>query len=240
MTANDLKQRMLRILGYTTTGTAPDAAVDDVTQAVNQAYQILWFNVPINQRTHYTRRIDQISLTAGTNSYQLAEDVQSVLPPVRLTQDDRTVLPASHKSEVINYGFVTGRTVSDTSNNRPETYYTERVAQNQDDGTRIRLLLAPTPATAETLDVEVEISAPEFSAADFCSETPPSLRIPHDYAESLLFPVAAYLLAGRSTYFNQQEKLQTLQADYQRALASVGASDPLPTATKLSQTTGDN
>lgn len=240
MTAKDLKLRLLRLLGYDDPGTATVAAQDDVTQAVNQAYQLLWNDVPVSSRTHYTRRIDQVALTAGEKSYLLASDVQNVLPPVRLVQGDRALMPAEHKSEVLSYGLLQGSTLPDTTNTRPEVYFLERIAQSQDDGTRSRLLVAPTPSTAETMEVEVETQAPSFTTADFCSGTPPALQIPHAYAESLLFPVAAGLLAGRSTHFYRNDLMPTIQADYQRALQSVGLSDPLPTAAENAQKPGDS
>ena len=239
MTLNQLSKRLLRVINHTTTGSAPENAWDDVVQAINWAYQFLWTRIPVEKRTHYTRRFDEVELIAGTNTYTLSSDVQGVLNPAYLASGNQQVSAATHKSTVLNFGLAIGNKATDVTNGRPEVYYVNSSGQSQDDGTKIELIVAPTPAAAETLKIEVEVEAPEVVRADLCSETPPALRIPNDYAESLLYPVAAHHIATHSTHFNRPERLAGIDQDYQAALALAGVTDPSQTAVKNSHHPGD-
>lgn len=244
MTAADLKHRLLRVIWQNSPGGAPAQAQDDVTHAVNQAYQFLWTMPPKEFRTHYTRRIDTVALVIGTSSYELGDDVQSVLPGVRLVSDHRLVRAATSKSEVQNYGFLRGSTTGSVDNARPEIYYCETLAENNDDATTVTLMLAPTPAAVENMAVEVEALAPVFTTEDFCDETPPKLRMPHNYAETLLYPIAAWFLASQSTYFaggqpQSAGRMAAIQAGYEQALQAVGMTVPDSTSVKEAHHTGD-
>lgn len=238
MTAAELKHRLLRVVSVEIPGNAPSYVEDAVTNAVNHAYQVLWTDVPRERRAAYTRRIDEVSLVAGTDTYQLGSDVQAVLNPVRLKTDQRTVRAAETKYEVTNYGFISGSLTADSSNTRPEIYFTESIYQNADDAQRIRVIVAPTPATDETLEIEVEVQAPEFSTADFCAGSPPALRIPNDYVESILLPIAAYHLATQSNWFSNPDKLPAIEQEYGRALVRAGINPPptIAVATGRSET----
>tara|TARA_R110000772_G_scaffold143235_1_gene252758 strand:- start:27819 stop:28541 length:723 start_codon:yes stop_codon:yes gene_type:complete len=239
MTATELKDRLLRIISYDRPASAPTSAKDDVTLAVNHAFQVLWTDVPREYRTHYTKRVDTVPLVAGTNSYELASDVQGVMPPISFLTDRSPLHAATYLSEVVQYGFIRGTTSTSTNNARPSIYYLERLGQVASDGTRINLLVAPTPVVAESLLVNVEITAPRFVVADFCSDSPPPLQMPHEYAESLLLPIASYLLAARSQRTSLTANIEALQADYSAALRRAGATDPTATATVSDRTNDD-
>ena len=224
MTAKDLKHRLLRIIRQDHPGTEPSYLGDDVTQAVNWAYQVLWSQVPEDRRSHYTRRLDTISLVAGTREYALAEDVQDVIGPVYRITDESPLMPLRHKTDVLTYAARVKETR--TLDNGPvEAFYIERLNQLADDATRIKLWVAPIPVAAVNLRAEVETQAPRFERDDFCSATPPKLQIPHAYVESLLLPVAArYMML--SNRFNNAALGEQLEKEATRALAAVGVTDP--------------
>lgn len=224
MTAKELKHRLLRLIRQDYPGTEPAYLGDDVTQAVNWAYQVLWSQVPEEKRSHYTRRIDTISLAAGSREYSLAADVQDVIGPLYRVTDESPLMPLRHKSDLFGYGArVKGE--ASLSNGPVEAFYVERLHQTEDNATRIKLWVAPTPTAAVNVRVEVEIQAPRFTREDFCSVSPPKLQMPHAYVESLLLPVAGrYMML--SSHFNNPALGEQLEKEAQRALAAVGVTDP--------------
>ena len=235
MTAANLKHRLLRLLHIENPGSSPDYIAQDVTEAVNAAYQVLWTTVPRNERSHYTRTISSITLVPGTWQYDLAT-TQGVFTPVYLDLGYKILAPANSKNEVLNYYRNQG--LSESVTGRPDIYYCERIAQNADSATKTTLLLAPTPAAAESLHVEVEKIAPRFTTAEFCADSPPSLQIPHDYAESILLPVALHF-AARSHWFNRPELLPVLKQDAEAALIRAGATDTNVLSAEKGETPSD-
>jgi len=97
------------------------------------------------------------------------------------------------------------------------------------ESTNISLLLSPAPDDDDypTLLVDVLSEAPKYTFAQVCDPTviPP---VPHRYHESILLPLVRYNMAG-TRYFRAPEGsqlLQSIQADYSRALGLLGMSNP--------------
>ena len=226
MTTAELKSRLLRVVGVDRAGQAPDYLVDAVVNAVNHAFQVLWLDVPRDRRVPYTRRLETLTFAAGDNAVQLASDVQSVLSPVRVLPLKTALMGAAHKSEVESYGLLRGNTTGETTNAVPQVYYVESIHQAASNSMRVSLIVAPTPAAEVEILIEVEVTAPSFVAADFCCTPAPAVPIPNDYAESLLLPIAAYHFATQSNWFKDADRLPVIQAEYDRAKARAGISDP--------------
>ena len=224
MTAKELFQRLLRAVDMEFPGVTPSYIQDDIAIAVNQAYQVLYLDVPREYRCHYTRDFTTVNLLAGQGSYSLA-GTQGLLSPVYYASDSKVLAGTANKYEILNYHNLIGNACATQIDARPQVYYLERSASVLDDSTTLTLYVAPTPIAAEVLNLEVERMAPSFTAADFCATTPPPLRMPHDYIESLLLPVATYMVA-RSAWFDNEEKIEMYREDYQRTLIRAGASDP--------------
>lgn len=226
MTATELKQRLLRVIGIDSPGAAPAHVVDEVVHAINHAYQVMWQDVPRVLRSAYTRRIDSVTLDNGQRDKELAEDVQAVLPPVQLLPTYSPLIPASHRSEINSFGFLRGRLEPDPVPGSPQIYWIESKFQAAADSMRVTLIVAPTPTKETELRVEVEIAAPTVSSADLCGSTPTPLKVPNDYAESILYPLAAYHLAAASQRFKNPERFPAIEAEYERAKSRLGITDP--------------
>lgn len=239
MTASELKHRLLRVVGVSIPASAPAYIVDDVVQAVNHAYQVLWQDVPRERRAAYTRRIEQTTIPLGQNSVTLDKAIQSVLPPVRVLPLSTPLMVANHKTEVENHGLIIGNATGETTNSVPVVYYLDRLHQEKSDAILLRVIVAPTPSVETEITFEAEVYAPSFSAEQFCSATPPPLRIPHDYAESVLYPIAAFHLATQSQWFTKPESLPGIEAEYERAKLRAGISDPATTAATSSTKPAD-
>lgn len=225
MTPAQLKHRLLRLLHVEQPGSAPAYVQDDVTQAINTAYQILWTAVPQDRRSHYTRRADTVTLASGDTSALMAEDVAGILGPIRRQADKKQLLPLTHESEYLNWTHLAG-SGSGSADGKPRAYWIQRTFQAADDATQIRIFVAPTPTASTTLEIPVEMQAPRFETADFCADPQPTLRIPHAYIESLLLPVALYY-ASASAWFTKTDMLPRIESDAQRALAQIGVTDPI-------------
>lgn len=226
MTPADLKHRLLRLLRVESPGTAPSYIQDDVTIAVNAAYQTLWLDVPETRRSHYTRRIDTVALTAGTHEYVLDDDVANVLGPIYRVTDSEPLMPLASKHDFLNYGPI-AKGLAQAPNGPPEAYYLDRRSTTADAGTETRLFIAPTPAADVSIEMEVEIRCPRFATADFCADVPPKLQIPQEYVESTLLPVATWYAAGSHWFTDRDGALtQRLQSEATRALARMGVTDP--------------
>lgn len=239
MTASELKHRLLRVIGINTPASAQASAVDSVVHAINHAYQVLWQDVPKENRLAYTRRTDNLTLTPGMSSIELSGDVQSVVPPIRRLPALIPLRPVSHRSEVENYGLLSGRKVTDVPAGAPQVYFLESRHQAAADSLRLTILVAPTPVVNTDLRIEVELEAPNIVASDLCCDTPAPLRIPNAYAESLLYPIAAYHLATQSAWFKRQEAFPAIEAEYERAKARLGIVDPSAVAAKSHVTPSD-
>jgi hypothetical protein len=226
MNAAELKARLLRVVSVESPGSAPAHLVDSVVHAVNGAYQVMWQDVPKDRRATYTRRTRSETIAPGQSMVELPRDTQSVLPPVRRLPTLTPLHPARHRSEVENYGIYAGAVSGDAPGGAPQVYYLDAFHAADADSVRIRLLVAPTPVEEVELRLVEELEAPAIDANDLCSASPAALKIPHQYVETLLYPVAAYLLATQSRWFKAAEALPGIEAEYQRALGRLGVVDP--------------
>jgi hypothetical protein len=239
MTTAELKRRLLRVVGIENPGSAPDFLVDAVVNAVNHAFQVLWSDVPRDRRSHYTRREDTVTLSAGSSEIVLAPEVQNVLPPVRALPQKKPLMPLGHKSEIENYGMLRGGANGETTNGTPVVYYVDAVHQSASNATRTTLAVAPTPAIDTDILIDVELRAPSFVSGDFCGVSTPALPIPNDYAESVLLPIATFHIATQSTYFKRPEAMPAIQGEYDKALLRAGISDPTTTAPQANRRPSD-
>jgi hypothetical protein len=82
------------------------------------------------------------------------------------------------------------------------------------------MFVVPSPTTNTSLSIEVSLKAPAFTTADYASST--AIPIPHNYAETLLLPIARYL-SSSSLFFADKSKQREplLKAEYDRALKTL-------------------
>jgi hypothetical protein len=92
---------------------------------------------------------------------------------------------------------------------------------------RLRLMLGPVPNLPRTwkIDLQATIRPPNYRCRDVPAGT--ILAVPHNYAETLLIPLALYY-ATASRYFTKRELLESVTAQAQEAREFVGEIQPAP------------
>lgn len=225
MTASELKTRLFRVVGVESPGSAPAHLLDAVANAVNHAYQVLWVDVPKARREEYTRVSRTYEVGPGETSIDLPADVQGVLPPVRSLPERLPLLIATHRSEIEGYLALSPGAPAHA------LAFVSSTHRNDPDSMRLQILLAPPSSDPREILVDIEIKAPRLAPADFCGDPGPHLRVPHEYAEGILLPIAAYHMATQSRWFRGgEEVLAPIKEGYEAALLRAGIVSPSTTA----------
>lgn len=222
MDGKQLRDDLLRKLYLQDAASAPLEIKDDVTTAINRAFQDIWTQAP----DHFRRQKLTLTTVAAQDSYGLPQNVQEILGPVRI---DRAFLALiTNKGDILafNTRFQGDLTVGSGSG-QPQAYFLERLFQSHtvEDNTTINMILAPTPDQAYTVEYECSTEAPIFERTDWCDTPAPVLPIPHKYVESILAPIARFFLMD-SHYFTDFERSAMFKDGYLRALRTLGVSDP--------------
>lgn len=218
----EVRDDCLRKVWIEQSSNAPDYILEDIKNAVNQALQLIWLAGP----DHFRRTDFTFDTTAGTSSYSLDTSLQEVLGPVRIDDTGTQIRPVSDRGNFDHYytRFL-GADSESSVTGTPVAYYVDRRNANAEDNQAITMLLSPTPDSTYTLSFEGSTTAPTYSLTDLASTN--ILPIPHGYAESLFLPIARYY-SIRSHFFGKEEIQQSIENDYQQALALYGMADAAP------------
>lgn len=219
----DVRDDLLRLLGFESSGAASSAVLADVLAAMNFAQQALWTAGP----DFFTRTAIDVTLVAGTATYTLADTVQSVLGPLRLPSG-RTLRALESRGELDNFALLyLGQSATAMTNGTPLAYFIESTYQAGADPVRMKLHVAPAPdagaAGAAVLDGVVECAI--FTTSDLSSTD--VLPVAQQYVETLFLPLARRQLS-RSVYFSAQHLQEKLEADYQEATERLAAAGGFP------------
>jgi len=220
LTIAQVRDDLLSKLGIDDSADASALALQDCLIAINGALQIL----QIAGEDFFTREQIVLPFVAGTAFYTLPEDVQTVIGPARW--NDVTPLSAMEsRGELDQYDRIyLGTSDQGTSEGDPFAYWVENVRNgNSGDINQVRIWLAPRPAIAGDLYVDVVHDAPTYDIADFSAGTA-VLPVAQNYCESVFLPVARILVTN-SSLFSRPDIMPGLQRDYDRAaktLADVG------------------
>ncbi len=223
LTINQTRDDLLSKLSIPDASLADVQALNDCWQAMNSALQVL----QTAGEYFFTRTKESFPFSAGTAVYALPQDVQNVIGPARwndqiplralasrgeLDQFDRIFLGSS------SYGVALGV---------PMAYFVEEVrAGNAGDIVQTNIYLAPAPALAGSLNIDVVLDTPMYSLASF---TPGTALIPvaQNYTESVFLPIARMFIT-RSAFWSRPDIVPSLQADYDRAVAHLSAVGGFP------------
>lgn len=93
------------------------------------------------------------------------------------------------------------------------------------DSAMIRLHVIPKPAASDTLTLNVINEPPTYTADDLCG-TSPTPPVPHKYHESILLPICRMNVTVNPSFARHKDKLPQIQAEYLRALVTLGLADP--------------
>ena len=171
----------------------------------------------------YTRRNQTVTIQANAASVELSDDVQSVLGSVATGSPRVLLRPIRSRGEYDAFYSIYANSLTTLANATPQAYYVEATrSASGPDATTITLFVVPRPSVTTNLEMEVTLKAPSFTEADYNASPSTSIPIPHNYAETLLLPIARYV-ACSSLFFADKSKQREpqLKAEYDRALQSL-------------------
>ena len=221
MTVNQAIDSIYEVFGLPGNSAAPEIMRRRIFNDLNSAMQLLW------SKGHrfldfYTRKEITAVIQAGTNNASLPDDVQSVIGPVR---NGQTLLrPISSRGEFDAYHSIYGDSITPLEAGNPQAYFIEALRPDSGaDATTLKIYVVPgAPASSSvTLTLAVAMKAPTFTTSDYATGNI-NIPIPHNYAETLLLPIARYL-ACSSLFFADKSKQREpqLKAEYDRALQTL-------------------
>ena len=233
MTLLELRNNLLRLLWLEYPSTAPNYIYEDVTTAINSAYQL----IHQSQLDYFRKEEVDVTFSVAENEKDLwsEADVSEVIGPLWIPlQGDRELQQIIDQSEFNQlfrryYGFDETEAVS---KGVPEaTYYLvkSRRSYSEDagkDSSQCILAIKPVPSSPVTIRMIVAKRPPELSVSEVRNAVGTEvLSIPNDAVETILLPVARWY-AMRSHFFYDTEKTELIQQDYSLAMASLGLNNP--------------
>ena len=224
LTVRNLYDNGLTLLGIYDPDYAPQPARYQMMDAINAALQLM----QMAGEDFYAREILDVSLVAGTNMYSIAEAVQQVLDPARLS-GGRILMPLATRSELDNFGPLFLGQINAPALGEPLAFFVETLRDDSSaDATSINLWVVPTPAANDTLTLNVINDPPHYTMADLCSDPSPTPPVPHKYHESVLLPLVRMNVTTSDLYRRNNGGYPQIERDYQRALTLLGLADPRP------------
>lgn len=223
MDIETFRDHLYRVVQVEQPGTAPSYLKQDAVTALNRSYQNIW-SAPGSD--FLTREVYQFATIAGTSSYQLDDNVQEILGPLRFVATGKPIAPCDSKGEFLSFGAIYGGDSYESDNADPQVFWVNRfrnVGDSDDEAVKISLMLAPTPASAKTLEIDISRECPAFTVSSFCNGS--KLPIPHRYHESILLPLAQYHMT-QSHLFRRTDAVAGYQQSYAAAMASLGVANP--------------
>lgn len=199
--------------------------LQDCVIAINGSLQML----QVAGQDFFTRETISLPYTAGTALYSLSKSVQTIIGPARWN-DSKPLRALNSRGELDQFDRIfMGVSDYGTALGTPEAYWVENTRDGNDgDIDQIKIYLAPLPSTPGSLYIDVVNDAPTYTTADFTAGTA-ILPVAQDYTESVFLPIAR-LLVTRSSVFSRPDILPSLQADFDRALATLGTVGGFPNA----------
>jgi hypothetical protein len=219
LTICDVIRDILLSWGIEQPCSAPNMAKIAALNILNQGMQILWNQA--KDRNYWTQSTLNLTINGGSSTQILTDTIQNVVGPARLSTGE-TLVPLANISELENFQ---NSFLESSSANAPCAYYIERNFQSGDDPARCTIMLAPTPVSNVTVNIDVVTEAPRYTIFDF--DTCPICPIPHKYVESLLLPVCRYL-GMQSHLFIMRERADAIVQGYAQARTLLDVADPLP------------
>ena len=228
MTLKEIRDNVMRMLWLENPATAPSYIFEDVATAINSAFQLLW-QTP---KDYFRKQELTVTISAATSAAALPSTIQEVIGPVWIVgannREVHRVLDQSDWNQLYQRYFGKSLESDAVAAGVAEVsyYFLKERFQAGEDNALVTIEVKPLPTTDTTLSYlastePIVRTATEIQTLDG-TET---VGIPHKYVESILLPVAR-LMATRSHFFLEKDKLPLLQQDAAQALAMLGLSDP--------------
>jgi len=209
------------VFGIPNNASAPEIMRRRIFNDLNSALQLIW-SKGHRLLDYYTRQTITATITANSNNVVLSDSVSAVLGPVRRVSDSVGLRPIRTRGEYDSFASIYAGSLTALTGAPPQAYFAdqERPTPDSADSTKITLFVVPSPTASTSLSIEVSLKAPAFTTTDYVSST--AIPIPHNYAETLLLPIARYL-SSSSLFFADKSKQREplLKAEYDRALKTL-------------------
>jgi hypothetical protein len=209
------------VFGIPNNASAPEIMRRRIFNDLNSALQLIW-SKGHRLLDYYTRQTITATITANSNNVVLSDSVSAVLGPVKRVSDGLGLRPIRTRGEYDSFASIYAGSLTALTGAPPQAYFIDEKRPDPDasDSTKITLFVVPSPTANTSVSLEVSLKAPAFTTADYASST--AIPIPHNYAETLLLPIARYL-SSSSLFFADKSKQREplLKAEYDRALKTL-------------------
>lgn len=218
MKVNEAIDSMYEVFGIPNNASAPDIMRRRIFNDLNSAMQLLWTKGH-RLLDYYTRSEESVTIQADQKETILNDNIQSVLGPVRRA-DGMLLRPIRTRGEYDNYASIYAGSITALQGAPPQAYFIDQNRGTAPDATALSIFVVPVPTVNTPLTLEVSLRAPSFTTTDYTNQT--QIPIPHNYAETLLLPIARYLVCS-SLFFADKTKQREplLKAEYDRALQTL-------------------
>jgi len=237
MTLADAYSNLLKVFGMPNPANAPDFMPSIILNEINATLQMM----QAGGEDFFTREALEVALVTGQAAYDLDDDIQSIISPARLSDDELPLRKLTTHGQLVQFGqLFMGRLNNDVPNGRPLAYFLDpgRLVPDGDGGENVMITVNLAPAPDSTLAdanvkllLEVMKEPGAISAEDLedALDEPPDpelvLPCPHKYVESIFLPIARYNLTHSFLFYDKEKKPQ-YESDYERALRVLGVADP--------------
>ena len=209
------------VFGIPNNASAPEIMRRRIFNDLNSALQLIWAKGH-RLLDYYTRQTITATITANSNNVVLSDSVSAVLGPVNRVSDKVGLRPIRTRGEYDSFASIYAGSLTALTGAPPQAYFADEKRPDPDsaDSTKITLFVVPSPTANTSLSLEVSIKAPAFTTNDYANST--VIPMPHNYAETLLLPIARYL-SSSSLFFADKSKQREplLKAEYDRALKTL-------------------
>jgi hypothetical protein len=222
MTVAQAIDAIYEVFGIPNNASAPEIMRRRIFNDLNSALQLIWAKGH-RLLDYYTRQTITATILANTNSIVLSDSVEAVLGPVKRA-DGIGLRPIRSRGEYDSFASIYAGSLTALTGAPPQAYFIDEKRPDPDtsDATKITLFVVPSPTTNTALSVEVSVKAPTFTVNDYSASPSTAIPMPHNYAETLLLPIARYL-SSSSLFFADKSKQREplLKAEYDRALKTL-------------------
>jgi len=222
MTVAQAIDAIYEVFGIPNNASAPEIMRRRIFNDLNSALQLIWAKGH-RLLDYYTRQTITATILANTNSIVLSDSVEAVLGPVKRA-DGIGLRPIRSRGEYDSFASIYAGSLTALTGAPPQAYFIDEKRPDPDtsDATKITLFVVPSPTTNTALSVEVSVKAPAFTVNDYSASPSTAIPMPHNYAETLLLPIARYL-SSSSLFFADKSKQREplLKAEYDRALKTL-------------------
>jgi len=222
--ACDVIREVLVLWGIENIDNAPGHARRSAMHYFNAGLQEVWNNA--KDRNYWTRSTTEIDFASGEGSQTLADEVQNVIGPARIS--GQPLAPLGTRGDLDQYSdlFIDERDQNTYPLSGPVAYYVERLNQPGNEPAKSIIHIRPiAPDSGSTVELDVVLEAPRFTWADVsnCKVVP----MPHTYVESLLLPIIRF--KAMSHYlFIAETRSKSIEDAYLMAKGQLDQADPLP------------